>query len=81
MTESELMAIFGKRVRLNRLALGLSLSELARDCEINKSNICRYESGKQLPAIKTLLLMANRLDLNPFELLMPWDNQAHSETS
>lgn len=81
MTESELMAIFGKRVRLNRLALGLSLSQLARNCEIDKSNICRYESGKQLPAIKTLLLMANCFDINPYELLTPWDNQVHSETS
>jgi len=79
MSEEELMSIVGRRVKRHRVACGLSLSQLAKNCGVNKSNICRYEAGAQFPGMKTLLAMANVLSITPSKLLEPWENIATSE--
>lgn len=50
---------------LHRKRRGLSAAELARRASIGKSQLSKYETGKELPKLETLAKLLNSLDLEP----------------
>jgi transcriptional regulator with XRE-family HTH domain len=72
MTDAELTQIFASRLSAYRKDKGLSLSELARRCDMDKSCLCRYEAGVHMPRLKTVIALANFLSIHPFMFFKPW---------
>jgi len=63
------MKKFGLRVRKLREAKGLSQPELAYECEWEYSQINRIELGKINTSISHLFLLAEKLEVDPTELI------------
>lgn len=59
----------GKNIKELRCGKGLSQSELAYMCNFEKTNMSRIESGKNNPTIKTLLKIADALEVSLFDIL------------
>ncbi|MBO1256892.1 helix-turn-helix transcriptional regulator [Alteromonas sp. 5E99-2] len=64
-------SILGKHIQQLRLDKQLSLSQLASDAGIAKSNLSRLEQGNGNPTIDTLWRLANTLGLPFGELVVP----------
>lgn len=68
-SEETFLVNLGIHVRQLREKKGLSQQDLADDCSINKSQIARLEVAKVNTGVKTLVKIANALDIEPKELL------------
>lgn len=68
-SEETFLVNLGIHVRQLREKKGLSQQGLADDCNITKSQIARLEVAKVNTGIKTLVKIANALDIEPKELL------------
>jgi transcriptional regulator with XRE-family HTH domain len=64
---------FGKHLRKLRMSKGLSMSEFARACYIENSNIARIESGRINPSLFVLKKLAVGLEISLAELLKGFD--------
>jgi len=51
----------GKKIRLGRVELDLTQTQLTQRINTKQKNISRYETGAWLPSIKTLVKMAEVL--------------------
>lgn len=60
---------FGKRLSEIRIKKGLSLRELAALCDVDSSDIQKYESGTVNPTIATVADLAMGLGIHPKDLL------------
>lgn len=63
MTEEELAIGIGTKVQKLRKAKKLTVVDLAYECGFEKSNLIRIEKGRTLPTTKTLLKLANALNI------------------
>jgi transcriptional regulator with XRE-family HTH domain len=61
----------GRNIKEIRKSKGLSQVELAHMCDFEKTNMSRIESGNNNPTIRTLLKIAEALEVNLFEILKP----------
>jgi len=52
----------GKKIRLGRVELGLTQTQLAEKINAKQKSISRYETGASLPSIKTLVKIAKVLE-------------------
>lgn len=68
-SEETFIANLGIHIRQLREKKGLSQQDLADDCDIRKTQIGRIERAEINTTIKTLVKIANALDLEPKELL------------
>ena len=69
----ELKINIGKAIRYNRKKKGLSQYELAELTNLSPSYISEIETGKKVPSIDTLLNIADALDVDLWDLLIPID--------
>jgi len=60
---------FGRRLRMLGDRAGLTQAELARRAGVNRVTITRYETGEQTPRYRTLVSLAEGLEL-PVERLL-----------
>ncbi|TCN60835.1 XRE family transcriptional regulator [Flavobacterium circumlabens] len=67
-SEETFLINFGIHVRQLREKKGISQKDLANDCGITKSQISRIEVAKINTSVKTLVKIANALDVEPKEL-------------
>lgn len=58
----------GKALYLIRDLRGKSQAAVAREAGIGKSQLSKYESGKELPKLDSLKKVLTVLDIGPFEL-------------
>ncbi|MCB5163159.1 helix-turn-helix domain-containing protein [Marinomonas algarum] len=63
--KKSIFSSLGRNIQLLRTAKGLSLSQLAQDAELAKSNLSRIEQGDGNPTIETIWRLAVQLDV-PF---------------
>jgi len=68
-----IFGILGKEILRIRKEKKLSQEELAFDCYIDRSNVAEIEQGKTNPTLKTLLKIANNLDIKLWQLLKKID--------
>lgn len=69
------MATFSERFKQLRNELGLTQEQIGNDFGVGKSNICRYESGKQVPEFKNLEAFANYFKVTADYLLGRTDDR------
>ena len=71
MTEQELTTLkkkFGKNLRAIRKSKGLSLLDVSYNCNLDYSKISMIELGKVNLTLKTIVELANGLEVEPMEL-------------
>lgn len=62
------VANFGKRVRLLREQAGLKQDELAHRARIHRAHMSLIETGDREPRLRTILRIAEALEVEPGEL-------------
>jgi transcriptional regulator with XRE-family HTH domain len=55
----------GARIRRERLRKGLTQTELARRIDTGDAQISRWENGRALPVLDTLIALAEALGVQP----------------
>ena len=64
-----LLPVNAKKIKIFRIANGLTVIELAKKIKKTRATVYNYENGTQMPAPKTLQEIATILNVNPMELL------------
>ena len=67
--EEQLNEILARNLKEKRMKRGISQLKLANLCDISQSFIGEIEAGRKYPSLKTLELIANRLQVEPYQLL------------
>ncbi len=70
MDEELLLLKFGDRVRIARIALGLSQEKLALECGLDRTYISSVERGKRNVSLINIHKLAGSLGISPAELLV-----------
>lgn len=60
----------GARIRAVRLETDITQEQLAWSCNLAKAYLSQVESGKRLPSLSALAVIAKRLKVEPADLLM-----------
>lgn len=68
-SEETFIINLGIHIRQLRESKNLSQQDLANDCSIPKSQIARIENAKINTTVRTLIKIANALQIEPKELL------------
>ncbi|HBL29247.1 MAG TPA: hypothetical protein DD490_20645 [Acidobacteria bacterium] len=63
-----MFAKLGKALRELRESAGLSQAKLAHKAGVGKSQLSKYEAGRELPRLETLARVLRALDLEPLPL-------------
>lgn len=66
-----LRKIMGTRIKLLRKSRGLTQADLAEKTGFEPNTISRYETGSVSPSVDNLLILAEKLDASPMEILPP----------
>lgn len=69
MDKKEFQIAIGKRIRQLREKKNISQVELAALCNFEKSNMSRLEAGNTNPTAYTLHTIAQKLEIETFEIL------------
>ena len=69
MDEKEFLRILGENVRKLRKEKGLTIKQLAHQCDIEESNFIRLEKGRTNATSLTLLKVSRALNINLKDLL------------
>jgi transcriptional regulator with XRE-family HTH domain len=77
---SEMFRTLGSALRLFREQLGLSQSELARRAGMGKSQVSKYEGGKELPKLESLERLLGVLGTEPLTLFYTAHLLQHRES-
>jgi transcriptional regulator with XRE-family HTH domain len=67
--KKEALVLFGKRLNQLRKARKLSFRKLATQCDIDYSDIKKFENGEKNVTILTIIELSIGLDVHPKELL------------
>lgn len=68
-TDEQIIKAFGEVLKELREANGLSQETLAHAIKSHATHISRLENGHKQPTLTTLFKIADRLDINPEELI------------
>ncbi|MES2642509.1 MAG: helix-turn-helix transcriptional regulator [Myxococcota bacterium] len=68
MTPDEFVIETGRRIRELRTRRGLSQAELARRSKLSIVSLNRIECARQEPSLRSLVMIAEVLEVQPFEL-------------
>lgn len=68
-TDEQIIKTFGEVLKELRVVNGLSQEALAHAIKSHATHISRLENGHKQPTLTTLFKIADRLDINPEELI------------
>lgn len=66
---NDFLAKFGSKVRQLRNSKGLSQEKLAFEIEMDLTSVNEIEKGKRNPTLRTIVRIAQALEVKPAELL------------
>lgn len=67
--EDKLLIDLGKRIREIRLQKQMTQKQLAEKCDCNRNYISMLERGERNPSYKSLVMIANGLEVELYELI------------
>lgn len=73
--KKSLRIVFGERVKLLRIATGMSQEAFADRCGFARSYMSRIERGSSNASLDAIEVLANALSVEPWELLSPNSSQ------
>ncbi len=68
-----IVRVMGQRIRARRRALGMSLAELSRACDLHLNTVWNLERGLVIPSASTIFRIYRRLDVRYIAALAPTD--------
>lgn len=68
--EEKILSGLGKKIRAYRFRQDLSQHELALQCKFERATMCRIESGKSNPTVRTLAKISNALNVSLSDLFV-----------
>ena len=71
--EQELKNVFGENIKNRRKRMGLTQEQLAEKAGVSKNTISDIETGEKFVYADTLVLLAQALETEVYELLKPKD--------
>lgn len=71
MTFEELQKLYADNIKAKRLELNLKQDKLAEEVSLSEKYISDLETGRRIGSFETLVSLANALDVEPYELLLP----------
>lgn len=71
MNKEDLNATYGSNIKKIRKIKNLSQETLAEKADISPSFLSDIENGKKWGSFETLVSLANALEVEPYELLLP----------
>ena len=80
MTETELNAVYIKNIKNYRNEKNFSQDKLSEQAKISPSFLSDIENGKKWGSFETLVALANALEVEPYELLLPNAQSARYDT-
>lgn len=72
------LKIFSNRLKQLRKERGLSQTDLAQRCNLNLSDISRYERGTVSPSLENFVKLAQALEVSSDELLFESSNDSNT---
>ena len=60
---------FGKALRAQRIAAGISQEDLAAQCGLHRTYVSMLERAVNVPSLRTIALLAEALKVRPHELV------------
>jgi len=76
--EEQILTGLGKKIKAYRSRQDLSQHELALQCKFERATMCRIESGKSNPTVRTLAKISNALHIPLSELFAEPELQPQS---
>ena len=70
-SEKDLKEVLGQNVKARRVKKGLNQEQLAERADVSKNTISVIETGQKFVHAKTLILLADALETEIYELLKP----------
>lgn len=67
----EFKKIYSENIKAKRIEEGIKQDKLAEKIGLTEKYISDLETGRRAGSLETLLLLANALDVEPYELLLP----------
>ncbi len=67
----EFKKIYSENIKSKRIEEGIKQDKLAEKIGLTEKYISDLETGRRAGSLETLLLLANALDVEPYELLLP----------
>lgn len=80
MTQNELSNIYIKNLKNYRNEKNISQEKLSELAQISPSFLSDIENGKKWGSFETLVSLANALEIEPYELLLPNAQSVHYDT-
>lgn len=80
MTEKGLKKTYSLNIKRLRIEKNLSQDKLSEFAKISPSFLSDIENGKKWGSFETLVSLANALEIEPYELLLPNAQSAHYDT-
>lgn len=71
MNFEEFKQIYADNIKLKRNQLGLKQDKLAEKINLSEKYISDLETGRRIGSFETLVSIANALEVEPYELLLP----------
>ncbi len=68
MSEEDLLAKLGERIRTIRMKRNMTQNALAMECDFEKASMSRIESGQSNPTVRTLHKISVALDIHIADL-------------
>ena len=81
MNNEKLKRNIGQAIRYYRKKKGLSQYKLAELTNLSTSYISEIETAKKIPSMETLINIANALEVDIWDLLMPMDLPSNVRTA
>ncbi len=76
--EEQILTGLGKKIRAYRSRKDLSQHQLAQQCKFERATMCRIESGKSNPTVRTLAKISTALNIPISDLFVEPEMQAQA---
>lgn len=74
-SKGSIQEIVPRRIRMLRIKKGLTQKSLAKAAGLHWTYLAKIETGKKLPLLKTICALADVLEVETHELLIPEETQ------
>lgn len=74
-SKGSIQEIVSRRIRMLRIKKGLTQKNLAKAAGLHWTYLSKIETGKKLPLLKTICALADVLNVETHELLIPEETQ------
>lgn len=72
---NDIVDVFAANIKKYRRLKGFTQEKLAELCGKSQNFVGDAENGRKVPSLRTIQLLANTLEVKPYQLLIPEDDE------